>query len=79
MHVDENIRIETVGPDCRCKDRLLKVPELCSILDLSRASIYRLIDTGELPVVRIAGVIRFRHHSILKWMQDRETAPSSLA
>jgi excisionase family DNA binding protein len=61
-----------VPPD----DRLLKVPELCSILGLSRASVYRLIDAGELPVVRIAGVIRFRHRSILKWMEDRETPAS---
>jgi excisionase family DNA binding protein len=61
------------------EDRLLKVPELCSLLGLSRASVYRLIGTGELPVVRIAGVIRFRYRSILKWMEDHETGPSSLA
>ena len=77
--MSEDLLIETVRPDRGCEDRLLKVPELCSMLALSRASVYRLINTGQLPIVRIAGVIRFRHHSILKWMQDRETAPSSLA
>jgi excisionase family DNA binding protein len=60
-------------------DRLLKVPELCSLLSLSRASVYRLIRAGELPIVRVAGVIRFRHKSILKWMEDRETAALSKA
>lgn len=59
------------------EDRLLKVPELCPLLGLSRASVYRLINAGELPIVRIAGVIRFRHKSILKWIEDRETPVSA--
>jgi excisionase family DNA binding protein len=61
------------------EDRLLKVPELCSLLGLSRAGAYRLISSGQLPIVRISGVIRFRYRSILQWIEARETHPSSIA
>ncbi|MEP7354260.1 MAG: helix-turn-helix domain-containing protein [Acidobacteriota bacterium] len=54
-------------------DRLLKVPEVCELLGYSRATVYRLIGLGEIPVVRVAGTIRFRYHSVQTWMADRET------
>lgn len=54
-------------------DRLLKVAEVGKLLGYSRATVYRLIDIGELPVVRVGGTIRFRYRSILQWMVEHET------
>lgn len=54
-------------------DRLLKVAEVGQLLGYSRATIYRLIDLGELPVVRVGGTVRFRYRSILQWMAEHET------
>jgi len=58
-----------VSPD----DRLLKVAEVGELLGYSRATIYRLVDVGELPVVRVGGTIRFRYRSMLQWMAEHET------
>jgi excisionase family DNA binding protein len=55
------------------QDRLLKVPEVQKLLGYSRATVYRLIGEGKLPVVRVAGTVRFRYQSMLKWMIDHET------
>ena len=57
-------------------DRLLKVAEVGQLLGYSRATVYRLIGEGRLPIVRVAGTIRFRYQSILKWMADHETPPT---
>ena len=58
------------------EDRLLRVAEVAQILGYSRATVYRLIGEGRLPIVRISGTIRFRYQSILKWMADHETLPT---
>lgn len=61
----------TFEPD----DRLLKVSEVCQLLGYSRATVYRFIALGKLPVVRVSGTIRFRYQSVLRWMADHETLP----
>jgi len=58
-------------------DRLLRVAEVGQLLGYSRATVYRLIGEGRLPVVRVAGTIRFRYTSILQWMADHETPASA--
>ena len=65
--------IERLTPE----DKLLKVAEVGKLLGYSRATVYRLIGEGRLPVVRVAGTIRFRYRSILQWMADHETPASS--
>jgi excisionase family DNA binding protein len=54
-------------------DRLLKVSETCTLLGLSRATVYRLITDNAIPIVRIGGTIRFRYRALLLWMQEHET------
>jgi excisionase family DNA binding protein len=40
--------------------RLLTVTEVARILAVSRSSVYRLVERGELPRVRVGGSARFR-------------------
>jgi excisionase family DNA binding protein len=40
-------------------DKLLSVNELADALGVSRRTVYRLVDTGEIPGYRVANVWRF--------------------
>ena len=42
------------------EERLLKAPEVAKILNLSRAFVYQLMQTGELPTVRLHRSVRVR-------------------
>ena len=57
------------------EDWLMNIEELCSLLSLSRAKVYRMVRQGELPYVRLGGSIRFRYRALLDWMKGRETQP----
>jgi len=46
------------GPNLR-QNELLRVTDVARLLRLSRATIYRLVDRGELPALRIGNTIRF--------------------
>ena len=41
-------------------NNLLTVPEACRYLSISRATLYRLMDAGNIRRVRIGGSVRFR-------------------
>ena len=41
-------------------NNLLTVPEACRYLSISRATLYRLMDAGNIRRVRIGGAVRFR-------------------
>jgi len=41
------------------QNELLRVTDVARLLRLSRATIYRLVDRGELPALRIGNTIRF--------------------
>jgi excisionase family DNA binding protein len=57
------------------EDKLLTIQDVCILLSFSRAKVYRLLQQGQLPVVRVGGSIRFRYKSILQWMEEHETQP----
>lgn len=44
--------------------RLLRVREVADSLDLTTASVYRLIRTGELSAIRIGRTIRVPEHAL---------------
>ena len=55
---------------------LLTVPEAAGILRLSPKSVYKLVDEGRLPVVRMsARRLRLRRASLLAWLERQEDAP----
>jgi excisionase family DNA binding protein len=57
------------------EDRLLRVvPDVANLTGFSRAKLYRLMRSGELPTVRIGGSVRIRYQSLLAWMKANESA-----
>ena len=53
------------------KETLLSVEELAKYLQLNEQTIYRKVDSGEIPSVRLGGAIRFRQEDIDKWLTKR--------
>jgi excisionase family DNA binding protein len=51
---------------------LLTVAEAGRVLSVSRATAYRLVTTGELPVVRIRGMLRVPVARLERWIADQE-------
>lgn len=50
---------------------LLRIPEVAAELRLARSSVYQLIQTGELPVVRIGRAVRVPRSALESWVERR--------
>lgn len=57
---DARARARAAAPDAV----LVSVADVCRLLTLSRASVWRLMDRGELPFVRIGGARRIRRADV---------------
>ena len=54
---------------------LLSIPEVAVSLRVCRATVYRLIDTQGLPVVRLGRrAVRVSVAALEQWVQEREVA-----
>lgn len=62
----------------RPKTRLSTMDELAEYLQISRSTIYRLIDAQQLPHLRIGNVLRFDLPTVLKWAAN-STGPDDQA
>jgi excisionase family DNA binding protein len=51
------------------RHEFLTVPEVKKLLNVSRASVYRLKDSGFLPFYKILGTIRFRRSDVETYLQ----------
>jgi excisionase family DNA binding protein len=49
---------------------MLRVPELSERLDLSKATVYRMLQSGRLPGLRIAGSWRVPVAALERWIED---------
>ena len=47
---------------------LLRIPEVCESLGLSRSKVEALIDTGELPIVRVGKSVRIVAKDLSLWV-----------
>ena len=57
-------------------DRLLSVPEVAELLGVSRAQVYRFIESEGLPALRLSTrVQRFRERDIEQWLENRAKVP----
>jgi excisionase family DNA binding protein len=56
-------------------ERVVTVIEAADHLRLSKAMVYRLLEQGELPCIRIGRAVRFRVSSLNRWLDQRETRP----
>ncbi|HEY32117.1 MAG TPA: helix-turn-helix domain-containing protein [Dehalococcoidia bacterium] len=60
----------TVYP--KSEPRLMTVTELAEYLRISRASVYRLVRSRQVPVSSVGRQLRFRRDSIDRWLQGKE-------
>lgn len=56
---------------------LLRAEGVAAILDICRAKAYRMMATGELPVVRIGGSVRVDRRALAKWIRSKAAGPVS--
>jgi len=59
--------------------RLLKLSEVAARLSISRSTIYRLMARGELPVVRVGGILRFPATEIDRLINGTKGDPTQTA
>jgi excisionase family DNA binding protein len=50
-------------------NRAMKVSELAKLLSLSRQRVYELIDSGQLPALRLGGAIRLDSTLVATWLR----------
>ncbi len=52
--------------------RMMTTAEVAKYLRVSRATVYRLVKQGEIPVSRITKHLRFRKDTIDRWLFEQE-------
>lgn len=52
-------------------DKLLTINELTDYLNVSRRTVYRLLDDTEFPAYRVGGHLRFRREEVDEWLQKQ--------
>ena len=57
-------------------DDLLTTRQLTDLLQLDRTTIYRMLNDGRLPAVRVGGQWRFSRQAIEALMQGKASAPA---
>lgn len=55
------------------KARFLTVAEVAALMRVSNMTVYRLIQAGEIPAVRVGKSYRLREDDIDKYLADRYT------
>lgn len=53
-------------------EKLLKVKEVMEMFRLSRSTVYRMIERGELEVVRLGRSIRIKESSLEKYFNEKD-------
>jgi excisionase family DNA binding protein len=51
---------------------LMRVPEVARLLNVGVSTIYRLVETHQLPCVRLGSAIRFRRSTLEKMIEAQE-------
>jgi excisionase family DNA binding protein len=57
---------------------LLGVRDVARRLDVSKATVYRLVATGELPAIRFGGIgtsVRVAEATLERWISDHQSTP----
>ena len=55
----------------KAEHRILTVREVAEYLRLSEAKVYRLVNEGQLPVVRLGKTWRFRKDLLDEWLAEQ--------
>jgi excisionase family DNA binding protein len=59
-------------------DRLLSVKELAHKLDVSIPWVYQRVASGEIPVIRVGGLVRFHWPAIWAWLGCDSPPPNGV-
>ncbi len=54
------------------RHRIMTTREVAKYLRVSRATVYRLVKQGKIPVSRISKHLRFRKDIIDRWLSEKE-------
>ena len=57
------------------KNKLLTPDQLADFLNISKTTIYRLIDSRKIPFYKIGGSIRFDKKDIMNYLQESKINP----
>lgn len=60
------------------KLKFLRVSEIAAVLTVSKMTVYRLINSGELEAVRFGRTFRVSEESFLKYLERAKVAPGTL-
>ncbi|MBN1461695.1 MAG: helix-turn-helix domain-containing protein [Armatimonadetes bacterium] len=52
---------------------ILKVRDVCKLLGVGQSTVYRAVETGRLPAVRIGTAIRFRPEALEQFLRQQES------
>lgn len=55
----------------------MKTEQLCDYLQISRFTVYRLVNRREIPFVKVGKLTRFDKAEIDKWMAKRGVRPEA--
>ncbi len=50
-------------------EKLLKVEEVCDLLQVSRSLVYKWVHYSFVPYVKIGALIRFRKYDLERWIK----------
>lgn len=62
---------ESLAGMIRRRRTALTADELAEILSFSQKHIYKLAKQGRIPCIRIGCAIRFDHHTVEAWIEER--------
>lgn len=68
-HAHSQLNMETYSRQLNTHEYLLP-DEVASLLRLSRATVYRMVEKREVPFYRLKGGLRFLREDVEKYMQD---------
>lgn len=60
--------------DSMAEERLLRLRDVSARLSISRTAIYRLMESGELPRVKLGRALRFSSSSVDRLIEDLKGA-----
>jgi excisionase family DNA binding protein len=52
-------------------EKLMNAKDVAAVLKLSRSTVYRLVNSGKLPTIRIGGALRFSPSAIEAWIMQK--------
>ena len=53
-------------------EKMMDLKQAREYLNISRATLYRWVEEGMIPAIKMGGVWRFKKEKIDKWLDERE-------